>query len=328
MQNLKVVTLNDIAERLGTSKNTVSRALRNCSDIGAEMKERVKKTAAEMGYHPNNIASFMRSRRSNLIAVVISSLRNPFFSICMDYLLDYLTEKGYHTLITVKKDGGLLVEDIIRLVQNGACGILTFIDLESETADYCDRNEIPLLLCGLQPQDDRVSAVYSDDYRCGKLVAQEAIAQECRRPCFISVRDEALKKLNAGRRKGFVKVLEAENIPCDDYMYDPAKQASWAAELKKEILKNGNDFIFCFNDVIASVMSEVFEDREDYTGRIYGVDGVSRYLPYSKQVNSVGGDLKKISLRCGHILLNRIVNDDKKIVREIFPTEIYRTDDK
>ena len=45
----RIVTLDDIAERLGTSKNTVSRALRDCSDIGAAMKERVKQTAMEMG---------------------------------------------------------------------------------------------------------------------------------------------------------------------------------------------------------------------------------------------------------------------------------------
>ena len=56
----KAVTLEDIAERLGTSKNTVSRALRDCTDIGAEMKEKVKQTAAEMGYVPNKIAGFLR----------------------------------------------------------------------------------------------------------------------------------------------------------------------------------------------------------------------------------------------------------------------------
>ena len=45
----KVVTLDDIAERLGTTKNTVSRALRDCDDISAAMKERVRQTAMEMG---------------------------------------------------------------------------------------------------------------------------------------------------------------------------------------------------------------------------------------------------------------------------------------
>ena len=80
----KVITLDDIAERVGTSKNTVSRALRDCSDISAVMKEKVKQTAMEMGYVPNRIAGFLRSKRSNIIAVAVNSLTNPFFSICMD----------------------------------------------------------------------------------------------------------------------------------------------------------------------------------------------------------------------------------------------------
>ena len=43
MQNVRVTTLSDIAERMGISVNTVSRALRNCSDIGASTKAAVKR---------------------------------------------------------------------------------------------------------------------------------------------------------------------------------------------------------------------------------------------------------------------------------------------
>ena len=52
------------------------------------------------------------------------------------------------------------------------------------------------------------------------------------------------------------------------------------------------------------------------------MDGISKYLPYSRSVNSVGGDLQSIAKRCGHILLGKVENDDVKIVREVFPTEI------
>lgn len=327
MRNLKVVTLSDIAAQLGTTKNTVSRALRDCSDIGEEMKKRVRQTAKEMGYQPNRIAGYMRTKKSNIIAIVISSLGNPFFTICLDYIFDYLMGKDFHPLIVVKKEGELRVEDIIRCIQGGACGILTFVDLETETADCCDQYDIPLLVCGLQPKDDRVSAVHSDDYRCGKLAAQESIALGCKNPCYIGISDSALERLNSGRRKGFIKVLETEGLSCTDYIFDSADQTNWALEIKKEILKNGNDFIFCFNDVVAAAVSEAFANIEAFKGKIYGVDGVSRYLPYSKRLNSVGGDLKKIAVRCGHILLNRIINEDRKIVREVFPTELLRSDE-
>ena len=86
MQNVRVTTLSDIAERMGISVNTVSRALRNCSDIGASTKAAVKKIADEMGYQPNKAvcravrAEFLRlltlTKRRRIIAKLI---KFPFF---------------------------------------------------------------------------------------------------------------------------------------------------------------------------------------------------------------------------------------------------------
>lgn len=323
MQSLKVVTLSDIAERLGTSKNTVSRALRDCSDIGVEMKARVKKTAKEMGYQPNQVASFIRSRKSRIIAVVISSLSNPFFSISLDFVFNYLAEKNYQPLIIVNRKNDLAVEDIVRCIQSGACGILTYVDLAKDAIDYCDRYEIPVLQCGSKPHDERVSAVYSDSYRCGKLVAQEAIGYGAKRPCYINGPDSTL---NQNRRDSFMGVLAETNLPCDSYDFDYENLTVSVERIKTLIAANGNDFILCFNDEIATVLLKAYDGEGGFQGEIYGIDGISRYLPYSRTVKSVGGDLEKISRRCGHILLEKIINDDKKIVREIFPIEIYRAE--
>ena len=187
----RIVTLEDIAERLGTSKNTVSRALRDCSDIGAAMKERVKQTAMEMGYVPNRIAGFLRSKRSNIIAVAITSLTNPFFAICMDHCTDYMGEKGYRPLISIVR-GELDVEDVISCIQNGACGILSFLDVTDEAIDYCEQNKVPLFLCGFKPRRERVCAIYSDAYQCAKLVAQEAVSCGAKRPCYVGYGKGAL----------------------------------------------------------------------------------------------------------------------------------------
>lgn len=323
MQSLKVVTLSDIAERLGTSKNTVSRALRDCSDIGAEMKARVKKTAKEMGYQPNQVASFIRSRKSKIIAVVISSLTNPFFTISLDFVFNYLAEKNYHPLIIVNNKSDLTVEEIVRCMQSGACGILTYIDITKEAIEYCEHYEIPVLLCGSKPHDERVNAVYSDSYRCGKLVAQEAIDYGAKRPCYINGPDSTL---NENRRDSFTEVLAEKNLPCDSYNFDYDNLTVCVERIKNLIATNGNDFILCFNDEIATVLLKAYDGEGGFQGEIYGIDGISKYLPYSRTVKSVGGDLEKISRRCGHILLEKIINDDKKIVREIFPIEIYRAE--
>lgn len=320
MQGVKVTTLSDIAERLGLSVNTISRALRDCSDIGTETKKRVKSVAEEMGYQPNKVASFMRTKKSNIIAVVISSLSNPFFSISLDFVFNYLTEMNYHPLIIVNKQGDLATEAIVRCMQSGACGILTFIDLDKSAIDYCEQYEIPVLQCGSKPRDERISAVYSDDYRCGKLVAQEAIRCGAVRPCYINGPE---CELNTGRRDSFIEALSESGIACDIYRFNYENPNTGVDCIKNQIVNNGNDFIFCFNDEIATVMLKAYDDEGGFKGEIYGVDGISKYLPYSRTVKSVGGNLESISKRCGQILLNKVENGDSKIVREVFPIEIF-----
>lgn len=264
----RIVTLEDIAERLGTSKNTVSRALRDCSDIGAAMKERVKQTAMEMGYVPNRIAGFLRSKRSNIIAVAITSLTNPFFAICMDHCTDYMGEKGYRPLISIVR-GELDVEDVISCIQNGACGILSFLDVTDEAIDYCEQNKVPLFLCGFKPRRERVCAIYSDAYQCAKLVAQEAVSCGAKRPCYVGYGKGAL---NEDRKEGFIATLRSNELSCDIYSFSYYSREQSLEKLKKSVRENENDFVFCFNDEIAASVQETMESVENFRGEIYGVD--------------------------------------------------------
>lgn len=316
----RIVTLEDIAERLGTSKNTVSRALRDCSDIGAAMKERVKQTAMEMGYVPNRIAGFLRSKRSNIIAVAITSLTNPFFAICMDHCTDYMGEKGYRPLISIVR-GELDVEDVISCIQNGACGILSFLDVTDEAIDYCEQNKVPLFLCGFKPRRERVCAIYSDAYQCAKLVAQEAVSCGAKRPCYVGYGKGAL---NEDRKEGFIATLRSNELSCDIYSFSYYSREQSLEKLKKSVRENENDFVFCFNDEIAASVQETMESVENFRGEIYGVDRFSEYLPYCRKVKSVGGRLSVIGRRAAQLLIRKIEKYDGKIVREIFPVELSK----
>ena len=316
----RIVTLEDIAERLGTSKNTVSRALRDCSDIGAAMKEHVKQTAMEMGYVPNKIAGFLRSKRSNIIAVAVNSQTNPFFAICMDHCTDYMGEKGYRPLISIVREE-LDVEDIISCIQNGACGILSFLDVTDEAIDYCEQNKVPLFLCGFKPRRERVCAIYSDAYQCAKLVAQEAVSCGAKRPCYVGYGRGAL---NEDRKEGFVATLRNNELSCDIYSFSYYSREQSLEKLKKSVRENENDFVFCFNDEIAASVQETMESVENFRGEIYGVDRFSEYLPYCRKVKSVGGRLSVIGRRTAQLLVRKIEKYDGKIVREIFPVELSK----
>ena len=75
------ITLKDIARIAGISVNSVSRALRDCSDISYDTKKKVKDIADSLGYIPDNTASNLRKGKTNLIAIVFNCFFNPFFQV-------------------------------------------------------------------------------------------------------------------------------------------------------------------------------------------------------------------------------------------------------
>lgn len=74
-----MVTIRDVAKAAGVSTATVSRILNNKGEASPETIERVRKIAEEMNYKPNTLAKSLSKGNTNLIALLIPSLENPFF---------------------------------------------------------------------------------------------------------------------------------------------------------------------------------------------------------------------------------------------------------
>jgi len=74
-----MIRLKDIAAQAGVSLMTVSKAMRNASDVSAQTKARVQLLAQQMGYVPNSLAQGLRNRKTRLLGLVLSTVVNPVF---------------------------------------------------------------------------------------------------------------------------------------------------------------------------------------------------------------------------------------------------------
>jgi len=75
-----MITSEEIARVCGVSRGTVDRALNNRQGISGKTREKILKTAAEMGYTPNFIASSLSKGVTYTFGVVVLDLYNQFFS--------------------------------------------------------------------------------------------------------------------------------------------------------------------------------------------------------------------------------------------------------
>ena len=96
----KRVTIRDIANKLGVSCATVSKALQNCDDISENTKVKIRQIAKDMGYIHNEIARSLRTNKSNVIGVLIPDNNNPFFSKILRAVEVTAKEEGYSIIVT------------------------------------------------------------------------------------------------------------------------------------------------------------------------------------------------------------------------------------
>ena len=76
----KPVTIKEIAKKLDLSFSTVSRALHGHPSISLLTQQRVKQTADEMGYEPNQTAIFFQKGKTFTIGVILPELAEAFFA--------------------------------------------------------------------------------------------------------------------------------------------------------------------------------------------------------------------------------------------------------
>ena len=84
------VSLKTLADELNLSMTTISRALRDCSDIGDKTKKIVREKALELGYIPDSSARSLAVGKTRTIALVIDNLSSPYFSLIVEKMISQL----------------------------------------------------------------------------------------------------------------------------------------------------------------------------------------------------------------------------------------------
>lgn len=98
-----MIRLKDIARHAGVSVMTVSKALRDESDVAPATKTRLKALAHQMGYVPDSSARGLRSKTTRMFGLVIPSITDPIFARIAFAVEERAHEMGYdlalaHTL--------------------------------------------------------------------------------------------------------------------------------------------------------------------------------------------------------------------------------------
>lgn len=109
------LTSRQLADLIGVSQSAVSRAFTPGSSISAELRERILEGARNFGYQPNAIASMLTTRRTNIVGIVVSDMRNPFYPVLIERLTQGLQRIGLQSLIFNVTPGASVEEQLVAI---------------------------------------------------------------------------------------------------------------------------------------------------------------------------------------------------------------------
>ncbi|SMD18428.1 LacI family DNA-binding transcriptional regulator [Pedobacter nyackensis] len=144
------VTLRDIAKALNLSISTISKALNDSHEIGAETKQKVLDYAKKHHYSPNRMAKGLKEGKTRTIGVVVCSLDNNVIAQMLDGIHKASTDKSYQIIIMQSKESEKLETACLELLYAGGVdGILISPAYETVNFNYLlslQKSGIPVVL--------------------------------------------------------------------------------------------------------------------------------------------------------------------------------------
>jgi DNA-binding LacI/PurR family transcriptional regulator len=215
-----MVRLKDIAKQAGVSVMTVSKVLRDTSDISPATKARVRQLAVEMGYTPDSMAQGLRSRTTRLFGLVIPATTNPIYARVVMALEEQAHEAGYDLLIAHSLNLPEREEKVIRrLLSRRVDGL--FISpvyrLESAAPIYDEllRRATPTILLGHRaPFCEKFANVETDDLASSAAATRHLIELGHRRIAFFMGPPAAPSSRE--RLEGYRRALREAQIEPED----------------------------------------------------------------------------------------------------------------
>lgn len=250
------ITIKDIAQALGISISTVSRALKDSPSISSDMRRKIKEFAAENNYQPNTAAANLRTRQSKIIGVLLPEFVHYFFSSVLSGIEDVARQRGYSILIARSGDGyEREVSAVNSFLENRVCGVIASLAKETQLFDHYQRlidNNIPVIFFDRICPEIQTERVVVDDYAGAFAAVEYLIKTGCSRIFFYN--SPLNLEISKNRRNGYLDAMRKYGISVENEMMRICDSREEAMNITPAILNSENrpDAFFAVNDETAA----------------------------------------------------------------------------
>ena len=315
------VTSYDVARHAGVSQSAVSRCFKPGASVSKKMRQRVMDAVKELGYQPNAIARGLITRRSNMVAVIVSNLN--FYPEVVSELSARFTERGVHVLLFTLDHESDVSRTLDQVWQYQVDGVIVAAHLSDEEIQTFRERDVPLVFYNRSYTDLPVSSVSCDQVEGERmLVTLLAQAPETQSFAIISgPRDSVVSMQRTESALSRLRELSVDDITqtFGDYGYKSGRRA-----VQQIIEERGSvpDAIICANDMMAfGCMDELrFHLELDVPGdvSVVGFDGVRAAGWSSFDLATIQQPVENMTEAAVSMLMDRVDNHDLPPEKRMF----------
>jgi len=319
------VTSYDVAIVAGVSQSAVSRCFKPGASVSKSTHARVMKAAALLDYIPNAAARSLITRRSNMVAVLITNKSNLYYPELLAELSQQLSTLGKRVLLfplAREADVDRVLNDVWQFQVDG---VIVAARMSDEHVAEFERRGMPLVLFNRTLRNQSVNTVTCDHLEAGRTLVSRLAAAGHRRFGIIGGTTDTT--VAGERRRGACERLAELGLPPPvivpgEYDYD-----SGATGLKALIEEMGGvpDVILCGSDVMAIGCLDCarHELGIDVPGQlsVAGFDAVepSNWLSYN--LTTLRQPMPKMAAAAANLLCAVIDSRETLVERRLFSAQ-------
>ena len=330
------VTLKQIAKELDVSISTVSKSLRNSSEIGEETRLKVQAFAKFYNYKPNNIALSLKNRKTKSIGIIIPEIVHYFFSTVIDGIEQVANENGYSVVICLSDDSFDKEVLNMEMLANGSIdGFIMSLSKETQfKGDFHHITEVinqgmPVVMFDRVTNDILCDKVIIDDKAAAYEAVQSLIDNGRKKIALVTTVDYvSVGKL---RTDGYEKALLDNGLPFNEDLIIKIEDVDTCEITISQLLHDrAFDAVFAVNELFAVTIIKTASKMglkvpEDLAVIAFTDGIISKYS--TPTITTVSQSGKKMGNKAAKMLIERLEanhNDDDE-ENENYTTEVIET---
>jgi DNA-binding LacI/PurR family transcriptional regulator len=319
------VTSYDVARRAGVSQSAVSRAFRQGASVAPATRARIVEAASALGYEPNAIAQGLITRRSNLVAVIISNLTNLYYPEVLAELTQRLSAHGVRVLLfslAAESDVDAVLGQVWRYRVDGA---IVAARLSTQQLAAFEARGVPVVLYNRVGESLPVASVCCDS-ELGERALVDGLVKAGHK-VFGIIGGPADSYVGEERAKAAMARLKAHGFDAHFVrgQFDYDSGSAGLSTLMQET-DGSLDALICVNDLMAigaiDAAKQLYARNIPEDMSITGFDGVSPATWQSYQVTTVRQPVRRMTQAAVAMLIERIESPDVSPEQRLFAGEV------